>query len=309
MTATTQRDTAQRGARHLRERLRGNRAGDRLAAGSKAALRAYGTATAAHRPPPELLIVGAKRGGTTSLWQYLSEHPGLLGQFPTPNSKGTYFLSEEWHRGERWWRSHFASRRVRTRAQARLGYAPVAGESSPYDLYHPLAPQRAAQVAPDALIVAVLRHPVDRAFSHWKERRRHTETLEFADAIDAEAERIAGEAERIVADPSYVSFPHRHQSYLDQGRYAPMLERWFAAYGRDGVLVETAEAFYADPQALVDSVTDRLGLPRRAVADTSPRNDAPSDPMSADLRARLTAELAPDIAAVEQLLGRDTGWT
>ena len=308
-TATTTPAGVRPGIRSLRERLRGNALGERGAAAAKAVMRRYGIATASHRPPPELLIVGAKRGGTTSLWQYLAEHPGVLAQFPTPNSKGTYFLSEEWHRGEAWWRSHFASRRVRARARARLGYAPVTGESSPYDLYHPLAPARAAEVAPDALIVAVLRNPVDRAFSHYKERRRHTETLSFADAIEAEPARTEGETERILADPAYLSFAHRHQSYVDQGRYAPMLQRWFDAFGRDRVLVVTAEEFYADPQSFVDRVTDRLGLPRHPVSDTSPRNDAPSDPMDADVRAKLRVDLAADIAAVEELLGVSTGWS
>lgn len=292
----------------LRERVRGRRVGDRLADGAKAALRSYGVRSADRRPPPELLIVGAKRGGTTSLWHYLSEHPGLLAQFPTPNAKGTYFLSEEWHRGERWWRSHFADERTRSRAEDSLGYPPVTGESSPYDLYHPLAPGRAARVAPDALVVAVLRNPVDRAYSHWKERSRHTETLSFAEAIDAEAERTAGEEARILADPGYVSFPHRHQSYVDQGRYAPMLHRWFDQFGRNKMIVVTAESFYADPQATVDRVTRRLGLPRHAVADVSPHNDAPSAPMDDDLRAKLRIDLADDIAAVERLLGVETGW-
>lgn len=295
-------------ARSIRERARGHRAVDRMADGAKTALRTYGVVSASRRPPPELLIVGAKRGGTTSLWRYLSEHPGMLAQFPTPNAKGTYFLSEEWHRGERWWRSHFADVRTRSRAEAALGFRPVTGESSPYDLYHPLAPGRAARVAPDALVVAVLRNPVDRAFSHWKERRRHTETLSFSDALDAEAERTAGEEARILADPSYASFPHRHQSYVDQGRYGPMLRRWFDGFGRDRMLVATAETFYADPQATVDRVTDRLGLPRHRVADVSPQNDAPSNPMGDALRARLIVELADDIAAVETLLGIETGW-
>lgn len=295
--------------RSAREGIRGNPVGERGASVAKATMRRLGMVTASRRPPPELLIVGAKRGGTTSLWQYLSEHPGMLAQFPTPNSKGTYFLSEEWHRGEAWWRSHFASHRVRARAESQLGYAPVTGESSPYDLYHPLAPARAAQVAPDALIVAVLRNPVDRAYSHWKERSRHTEKLSFSDAIESEAERTAGESARILADPTYISFAHRHQSYADQGRYAPMLQRWFDAYGREQVLVVTAEVFYANPQAFVDQVTDRLGLPRHTVTDTSARNDAPSDPMGADVRAKLQAKLVDDIAAVDDLLGVPTNWS
>ena len=73
-----------------------------------------------------------------------------------------------------------------------------------------------------------------------------------------------------------MSFFHRHCSYVDQGRYAPMLERWFAAYGRDRVHVEISEEMYADPQATVDRVTDRLGIRRHRLHDTAAHNAEPA---------------------------------
>ncbi|MFN8017245.1 MAG: sulfotransferase [Acidimicrobiales bacterium] len=276
---------------------------------AKAAQRAYGMATAGHRRPPELLVVGAKRGGTTSLWKYLDAHPGILPTFPRAEQiKGTYFFDEEWHRGERWYRSHFPTDRERAKAAARLGYQPVAFEASPYYLFHPHAPARAHQVVPGALVVAVLRDPVERAFSHYKERRNHTEPLSFAAALAAEPERTDGEEARMLADPTVVSPAHRHQTYLAQSRYAPMLERWFSAFGRDQVLAVPAEEFYADPQQLCDEITDRLGLPRRDLGDPEPFNSEPSADMDEEVRAMLRASLKPDIEAVEQLLGRPMPW-
>ena len=44
--------------------------------------RGYGMATARMRAKPDYLIIGAKRGGTTSLFKYLRMHPGVLGMFP-----------------------------------------------------------------------------------------------------------------------------------------------------------------------------------------------------------------------------------
>lgn len=293
----------------LATRLRRSRAGTAATDGAKAAIRAFGVATAGSRKPPELVIVGAKRGGTTSLWKYLDAHPGILPTFPRAEQiKGTYFFDEEWHRGERWYRSHFPTDRQRTQAEKRLGYAPVAFEASPYYLFHPHAPARAKQVVPDALIVAVLRDPVERAFSHYKERRNHTEPLSFAEALAAEPERTGGEEARMLADPSIVSPAHRHQTYLAQSRYAPMLERWFAAFGREQVLVVPAEEFYADPQVLCDEITERLGLPRRDLGDPEPFNSEPSADMDPEVRAMLRASLKPDIEAVEQLLGRPMPW-
>ena len=143
------------------------------------ALRQWAIATAGQRPVPDLLVIGAKRGGTTSLWKYLEEHPGVLHNFPrAENIKGTYFFSTYYDRGERWYRSHFPSDVARSVARRRLGYDPIAGESTPYYLYHPLAPARGGgSWRPNAIVVALLRDPVERAFSHWKERRQHAETL------------------------------------------------------------------------------------------------------------------------------------
>lgn len=293
----------------LATRLRRSAVGTAATDATKAVLRQYGVATAAHRRGPELLVVGAKRGGTTSLWTYLHDHPGILPTFPTAERiKGTYFFDEEWARGERWYRSHFPTDRARAKAAARLGYEPVTFEASPYYLFHPHAPARAAQVVPDAVVVAVLRDPVERAFSHYKERRNHTEDLSFADALAAEEARTAGEEARMVADPTVISPAHRHQTYVAQSRYAPMLERWLGAFGPDQVIVEAAETFYADPQDLCDRITDRLGLPRRDLGTPEPFNAEPSADMEPEVRSALRASLKPDIEAVEQLLGRPMPW-
>jgi hypothetical protein len=181
-------------------------------------------------------------------------------------------------------------------------------DASPYYLFHPLAPERARATVPDAHVVAVLRDPVERAFSHWKERRNHTEALPFAEALAAEATRIRGEEDRIRSDADYVSFPHRHQTYVAQGEYAPMLERWFAAFPREQVTVVAAEEFYADPQTLVDHLCDKLAIPTYRLESIEPFNAEPSAGMDPTVRAELTERLAPAIAAVEELLGREMPW-
>jgi hypothetical protein len=277
---------------------------------AKRALHGYGLATARWRSHPDFLLIGAKRGGTTSLWRYLSEHPDVLDLFPRPeNLKGMYYFDEQFGRGDRWYRSHFPAR-DRIERQLARGVATVVGEATPYYLYHPLAPARAHSVVPEAHILVVLRDPVERAYSHYKERcANDTEPLSFAAAVAAEDDRLAGEEQRIVAEPGYVSFAHRHCSYADQGRYAPMLERWFAAYGRDRVHVEISEEMYADPQATLDRVTDRLGIRRHELHDTAVHNAEPARDLDPATRADLVERLAPAIRATEALLGRDLPWS
>jgi len=277
---------------------------------AKHALHAWGRATASRRAHPDFLLVGAKRGGTTSLWRYLIEHPDVLELFPGPeNLKGMYYFDEQFGRGDRWYRSHFPPRARIDRALAH-GDATVVGEATPYYLYHPLAPARAHATVPDARILVVLRDPVERAYSHYKERcANDTEPLAFGAAVAAEPARLAGEEERIVAEPGYVSFAHRHCSYVDQGRYAPMLERWFSAYGREQVLVEISEEMYADPQATLDRVTDHLGIRRHRLRDTAAHNAEPARDLDPATRAALTELLAPDVRATEALLGRPLPWS
>jgi Sulfotransferase domain len=276
---------------------------------AKWVVRRWGMAAASARPVPELLVVGAKRGGTTSLWKYLDEHPGVLPNFPrAENIKGTYFFSSHYARGLRWYRSQFPSRWARARAPRRLGYVPVAIEATPYDLAHPLAPARAAAVAPHAIVVAVLRDPVERTFSHWKERREHTETLSFEDALVAEAARCEGEEARILADPDVVSFAHRHQSYVGQSTYLPMLERWYAHFPADQILVWISEEFYADPQPHMDRLTARLGLPPRPLVNARPYNAVPAPDMDPRTRRELVELFAPQVEQLRAFLGRDLPW-
>ena len=276
---------------------------------AKRGLRAYGTATAAWRCHPDFLLVGAKRGGTTSLWRYLAEHPDVLRLFPRPERiKGLYYFDERYGLGDRWYRSHFPTAAYRAQ-RSRGDRSARVGEASPYYLYHPLAPLRAAAVIPDARILVVLRDPVERAYSHWKERRSNDgDPLGFADAIAAEEQRLVGEEARILAEPGAVSTAHRHWSYLDQGRYAPMLERWFAAYGRERVLVEVSEEMYSDPQATFDRVTAHLGLAGHRLADPVAHNAEPSPGLDPGLRAELTARLSPAVRETEALLGRSLPW-
>jgi hypothetical protein len=94
--------------------------------------RSYGLASAPLRPAPDFLIVGTKRGGTTSMFSYLLRHPGVLGLFPqSRGKKSTDYFFKETGRGESWYRSHFHTSVYRSRLAKRLGYAPVGGEAAP----------------------------------------------------------------------------------------------------------------------------------------------------------------------------------
>ena len=185
-------------------------------------IRSFGQLTAGLRADPDYLIIGTKRGGTTSLARWLLDHPDVRPLFPGRETrKGTYYFDVNYGRGHRWYRSHFPTRGAHDLRQRALGRRLLVGEATPYYLHHPHAANRAGQLVPRARVIALLRHPVDRTHGHWAERhRQEVEPLGFVDALAAEPARLAGEEERMLVDPGYVSFAHQHYSYVDQSRYA-----------------------------------------------------------------------------------------
>src|SRR5689334_15880743 len=126
-----------------------------------ASVRRYAVATARWRVTPDFLVIGAKRGGTTTLFKALRGHPDVEPIFPAlERMKSPHYFDLEYHRGEAWYRSHFATRRRLDRLAAERGVRPVTGEASPYYLFHPHAAERIAADVPDVKLVLLLRDPV-----------------------------------------------------------------------------------------------------------------------------------------------------
>jgi hypothetical protein len=288
-------------------RGRANRAARETA---KRVLRRYGEITVGLRRGPDFVIIGAKRGGTTSLYNYVLEHPFIHPLFPGRiHLKGVHYYDSNYTRGLRWYRSHFPLQ-AGGRHLARPGItSAIAGEASPYYLFHPLAAERLARDFPDVRIIVVLRDPVERAYSHWKERTHHGgETLTFEKALEAEESRLAGEAERIVAEPGYRSVEHENHSYLAQGRYLDMLPRWFALFGRDQFHIAASEDFYAEPESQVNQIWKFAGLPPARLASRIRHNYLPAPDIRPETRQRLQQALADHNRGLEELLSRPLPW-
>jgi len=274
---------------------------------ANATTRAFGLATAPLRPVPDFLIVGVKRGGTTSLLNYLLRHPGVLGLYPQPRGKkSTDFFFKEHHRGDRWYRSHFHTHPYRAALRRRLGHAPRGGEASPYYVWDPRVAGRVAALAPGLKSIVLLRDPVERAWSHYQERVENgVEPLTFRDALAAEEDRTAGELERMLADPGYYSAAHDWYSYRARGVYLPQLQNWLTVFPRRQLLVLRSEDMYADPQAVFDDVCRFLGLPSVPMATTRTFNASRTrSTVPADVRDELAAFYAPHNGALERFLGR-----
>jgi hypothetical protein len=259
----------------------------------------YRRLTSPLRGLPSTLIIGAQRGGTTSLFNYLVRHPEVL----PPLGKEVHYFDLHYARGVEWYRGCFPYRR-----QLRGGAITL--DASPYYLAHPLAPERAVRLLPEVKLIALLRNPIDRALSHYQHEVRHGhETLSFAEAIEREAERLAGEEERLQHDPNYYSFNHHRYSYTRRGLYLQQLLRWMKHFSRTQLLVLQSEGLFSDPAAATAKVHQFLGLRPHQLESYKPFYEGNyARQMPVDLRKRLATYFEPHNAELFQWLGKEFDW-
>jgi len=246
---------------------------------------------------PDFIIVGAQKAGTTSLHAYLMKHP----QVKPPVTKEVHYFDTHYHRGDAWYRSFFPSL-----SHDAADGAPrmITGEASPYYFYHPAVPARVASTVPTAKLIALLREPVSRAYSHYQmEHRKGLEDLSFEEAIEAEAERLDGEDDRLLRDERYKSRAHRHHSYLSRGIYADQILRWRSVFPVDQMLILKAEDLRTATDATLDRVLDFLDLPRTKLRIQAHRNVGTYPPMNSDTREKLVDYFRPANQRLYDVIG------
>ena len=245
--------------------------------------------TAGRRQWPDFVIIGAQRAGTTSLTQWLYAHP----QVKAARARELHYFDLNYGLGPNWYRSNFP---VRSEGQ-------ISGESTPYLLFHPLAPERVARDLPETTrFIVLLREPVERAISqYWLNRRCGHEPLPFRDAVDRERERLAGQEE--IIRRGQLSDSHQRFSYVARGRYAEQLQRWFRHVHQERILVVQSEELF-ESTVVADGVQRWLGL--EASGQPFPRgNDAVRhEEIDSAVIDRLRTHFAPLNQDLEDLLGR-----
>lgn len=257
---------------------------------------------------PNFIIIGAQKCGTTSLLEALSAHPHVV----PPKVKEPHFFDLNFHRGTSWYRRRFPFATLSTsRPVLQPGRRYMRGEATPYYLFHPLAAQRLASILPEAKLIALLRNPVDRAYSHYQHNvRRNREPLTFADAVAAEPRRLAGEADAISGDPGYSSYAHRHYSYVARGEYAGQLARFTRHFDKTSLIVLKSEDFFAATSYWVNRVFDFLDLaplPSEQIP-IQPQNVGGYDQIDVFTRAKLEQYYRPHNEYLQQIVSPELGW-
>jgi hypothetical protein len=295
------------------------------------------------RSLPSFLILGAQKAGTTALFYALSKHPEV---FTSPVKEPRFFVDEAKALADAAGPGDGETKMMSLLAEyealfADAGDAAVRGEASPAYLYDAEAPAKIAALVPDAKLIAILRNPVERAYSNflYLVREGREPLHDFGAALEAEAERREGGWST-------------NWFYKDKGFYAAQLERYLAHFERDQIHCILYEDYNADPEPAVRDVYRFLGvddgfsqdlsirlnvsgLPKskglQRVSNRSRRlkwlieplvpdrvrrgllkaqnKNLSRPPLPADVRASLIADYREDIERLRELTGLDvSGW-
>lgn len=231
---------------------------------------------------PNFIIIGAAKAGTTALHHYLNQHPQI---YMSPVKETKFFVFENRAVDYRGPGDLEANRWVITNltdyAEQFAGVTDelAIGESSPLYLYDPLTPQSIYHHIPHVKLIAILRNPVDRAYSsflHLVQEGRET-VLDFSKALQQEDSRIAN---------NWALLWH----YQKAGLYFEQLKRYFAQFNSQQIRVYLYEDLSNHPISLLKNIFSFLEVDATFIPDVKQRHNVSLVPKNRTLHAWITGQ-------------------
>jgi hypothetical protein len=272
----------------------------------------YRQTTAPLRQLPDFLVIGVVKGGTTSIFKYISQHPQVA---PGIAKEVKYFKNNNYAKHDlNWYRSHFPLNRQITKDMR------ITGEASPQYFHNPEAPSRVHQVMPNAKLIVLLRNPVDRAYSHYSMNKRNLKQKRGVE-VQAEFKKVVEEEMDLLsrfrppAPPSENTHSYTKENsaigrkcfHLASGIYINSLHRWLSFFAKENFLVLKSEDLFENPELITDQVYQFLCLSsHQGVYDVF--NEGSRQTIDKDLRERLVEFYKPYNQILYDYLDRDFQW-
>ncbi len=256
---------------------------------------------------PNFLIIGAAKAGTTSLYEYLKQHPQI---WMSPVKETNFFALEDETLnfrgpGDRDYINKFSITKIEDYLNLfqEVSNQVAIGEVSPLYLYSPKAPRRIQHYIPETKLIAILRNPVERAYSSFLHLIRDgREPIEnFALALQEEEFRMRSDWEHI-------------WHYKQLGFYYVQLERYFTTFSKQQIRVYLFEDLINNPGLMLKDIFKFLGVNEEFMPDISVKHNvssisedkAPTELLlKLELRRQLVEVYQEDICKLQQLLQRD----
>ena len=251
---------------------------------------------------PDFIIIGAGKCGTSSLYNYLIQHPNI---YPAKIKELNYF-GRRW---TKWYRPNFPTILLKHFVKKFRREPFITGEASPFYLLNLLVPKQVKEKIPNVKIIILLRNPVDRAFSQYSQwKKTKHESLSFEEAIKLEKIRTKKEWENYTDYNPPGSRNHARYSYLEAGLFYDQIKGWMDVFPKEQFLILKAEDFFSEPLKFLYQVFDFLGVPHHEINVSEKFNVGHYKEMNLSTKKFLKNFFKPHNEKLYKFLGRDFNW-
>ena len=263
------------------------------------------------RTSPQFIVIGVGRGGTTSLFHYLSQHPCIEGS--AYDELG--FFDDNFHLGLNWYRSLFPTKFTKNKIEKKYGKF-LTYEVTPQYIRRPWVAKRILQTFPKMKFILLLRNPIDRTLSHYYlAKRTNHKILQDKDGIlsfDAIVHRDIESISRFEKGKSDLDENYFRdfieKTFLGRGLYVQFLREWFKVYDKEHFLILSTEELANNTQNTLNKIFKFLKITEFEIPNIQKHNIGKYDPMNDDTRKKLVEFFEKYNQSLYKLLGKDFGW-
>jgi lipopolysaccharide transport system ATP-binding protein len=241
---------------------------------------------------PDFLLIGTQKGGTTSLWHHLKQHPKIE---MSPNFvkfdgnkiryKEIHFFDNDyiWAKGIRWYKSLFNDN------------SKLQGEATPEYIALEKNHKRMHKVVPNAKLILILREPTSRAYSSFNHQKKEgvywdnlTKDIQFDKLVN-----------------KFIKSPGLSNNIIKRGFYIEQINSLLQYFRRENLLILISEEMRKNPQKVYNKIFDFLGIKRIKIKYKSSIHERTYDePIKEGTKKRLDKIYKPYNKRLYQFLGK-----
>ena len=222
---------------------------------------------------PDFMIIGESKCGTSSLFEYLRQHPQIL----LPHKKEINFFDRNFDFGTNWYLAHFP-------AIAQLNGEPcLTGEATPHYFGSRTVDQRIFEFISDVKLIIMVRNPVDRTISdYYHHFNRGVETRSLTEIIKSSQQYLA------TVTPIELEYTNNETEYILKSIYVYKIRRWMKLFPPENILILKSESFFNDIPTSMERVFGFLNLPNHQENNYTKHNIGSYRPVSDEIKQKLT---------------------
>lgn len=264
------------------------------------------TITSSSRLLPDFIIIGYHKCGTTSLYDYICQHPNI----GSASRKEIHYFDLSFWRGIGWYRTHFPTIYEKNNIEKKTNNKFLTGEASPLYVIHPKIPGRIYDILPKVKIIILLRNPIDRAYSHFQNANlANQESINFEKTIEIDDERwdilLQNLQSDLIFDHNMKKFKIPYRSF---GKYIEHIKQWYDVFPKEQIQILTLEELENDLPGTLKKVFEFLNVPDFKIKDIEKKNVRKYDKMLPETRKLLIEYYKPYNKKLEEFLNMKFNW-